>query len=122
MITVNKEVRESDWTTARERDGRESKYAEIGIIVESMGDGQKIGLPLAELQTEFYAVNADGEEVDAVKQIKAYIGKLGQSQYGIGRVYRFGESASELMIYKTTFDQRQTLKEKADERANQTPE
>jgi hypothetical protein len=102
------EVNENEYTEARRREGRASKYAEIDEMVSEMTDGTLAGILISDLLDEF------GEDLDVVKQVKAHIGKLGQREYGIGRVYRFAEDSVKLMVYKTTEAQREELRKKAD--------
>ena len=110
---------EQEFAENRKREGRESKYAEIGKVVNKMTDGAYTSLLISGLLEDFSEVNSDGDELDVVKQIKAYIGKLGIERYGIGRVYRFSETKGEnskLGIYKTTEAQRDKLKANAEKR------
>jgi hypothetical protein len=119
MPIVEMEMTETEFAENRKREGRESKYAEIGMVVNKMTDGAYTSLLISGLLEDFSEVNSDGDELDVVKQIKAYIGKLGIERYGIGRVYRFSETKGEnskLGIYKTTQVQRDKLKENAEKR------
>lgn len=101
---VSSVVTESQWSEARQREGRESMYASLDDFVAEIRDGDMVGLPIAMLESEF------GNGVtDTVKQVKAYIGKLGKKEFGIGRVYRFAESDGQLLIMKTTPEQRDQL-------------
>ena len=100
------EVRHDEYVDARRREGRASKYAEIEKMVSEMYDGDLMGIAIADLIDEF------GD--DPTKQVKAFIGKYGQRQYGIGRVYRFAEDTEKLMVYKTTESQREELRKNAD--------
>ena len=103
-------VSQSEYTDARRHEGRASKYAEIEQIIAQMNDAELVGLPVSDLLDEF----DEGNDVDVVKQIKAFIGKLGVRQYGIGRVYRFAEDSEKLMVYKTTEEQREELRKNAE--------
>ena len=119
MPIIEVAMTETEFAENRKREGRESKYAEIGKVVNRMTDGAYTSLLISGLLDEFSEVNSDGEELDVVKQIKAYIGKLGIERYGIGRVYRFSETKGEnskLGIYKTTQVQRDKLIENAEKR------
>tara|TARA_R100000234_G_scaffold94389_1_gene62631 strand:- start:162 stop:509 length:348 start_codon:yes stop_codon:yes gene_type:complete len=102
--TVSTVVSSEEWSEARQREGRESMYASLDDFVAEIRDGDMVGLPIAMLESEF------GNGVtDTVKQVKAYIGKLGKKEFGIGRVYRFAESDGQLLIMKTTPEQRLQL-------------
>jgi hypothetical protein len=119
MPIIEVAMTETEFAENRKREGRESKYAEIGMVVNRMTDGAYTSLLISGLLEDFSEVNSDGDELDVVKQIKAYIGKLGIERYGIGRVYRFSETKGEnskLGIYKTTQVQRDKLKENAEKR------
>lgn len=119
MPIIEVAMTETEFAENRKREGRESKYAEIGMVVNKMTDGAYTSLLISGLLEDFSEVNSDGDELDVVKQIKAYIGKLGIERYGIGRVYRFSETKGEnskLGIYKTTQVQRDKLKENAEKR------
>ena len=100
------EVRQDEYVDARRREGRASKYQEIEDMVSEMLDGDLMGIAIADLIDEF------GD--DPTKQVKAFIGKFGQRQYGIGRVYRFAEDTEKLMVYKTTSEQRSELRKSAE--------
>tara|TARA_R100000008_G_scaffold85747_2_gene76510 strand:- start:388 stop:723 length:336 start_codon:yes stop_codon:yes gene_type:complete len=101
---VSTPVSTEEWSEARQREGRESMYASLDDFVAEIRDGEMVGLPISMLESEF------GNGVtDTVKQVKAYIGKLGKKEYGIGRVYRFAESDGQLLIMKTTQEQRDQL-------------
>ena len=100
------EVRQDEYVDARRREGRASKYQEIEDMVSEMLDGDLMGIAIADLIDEF------GD--DPTKQVKAFIGKYGQRQYGIGRVYRFAEDTEKLMVYKTTSEQREELRKSAE--------
>jgi len=119
MPIIEMAMTEQEFAENRKREGRESKYAEIGKVVNKMTDGAYTSLLISGLLEDFSEVNSDGDELDVVKQIKAYIGKLGIERYGIGRVYRFSETKGEnskLGIYKTTEAQRDKLKANAEKR------
>ena len=120
MPIVEMEMTAAEFAENRKREGRESKYAEIGKVVNRMTDGAYTSLLISGLLEDFSEVNSDGEDLDVVKQIKAYIGKLGIERYGIGRVYRFSQTSegenSKLGIYKTTEVQRDKLKANAEKR------
>ena len=120
MPIIEVAMTEAEFAENRKREGRESKYAEIGKVVNKMTDGAYTSLLISGLLEDFSEVNSDGEELDVVKQIKAYIGKLGIERYGIGRVYRFSQTSegenSKLGIYKTTEVQRDKLKANAEKR------
>ena len=106
------EVNENEYTEARRREGRASKYAEIDEMISGMTDGTLAGIAIADLIDEFDSVD------DPTKQVKAYIGKMGIRQYGIGRVYRFAEDSVKLMVYKTTVEQREELRKNAEANAS----
>ena len=114
------EMSSGEFAENRKREGRESKYAEIGKVVNKMTDGAYTSLLISGLLEDFSDVNSDGEDLDVVKQVKAYIGKLGIERHGIGRVYRFSQTSegenSKLGIYKTTQVQRDKLIANAEKR------
>ena len=118
------EVSKESYEKAREREGRESKYAEVAEFVRAIEDGKREGLDINELLEAFSEVDSNGKTLDVVKQVKAYIGKIGSKDYGIGRVFRFAEYTENgtqiLAIYKTTEAERTELKRKASEREAQS--
>ena len=120
MPIVEMEMTAAEFAENRKREGRESKYAEIGKVVNKMTDGAYTSLLISGLLEDFSDVNSDGEDLDVVKQVKAYIGKLGIERHGIGRVYRFSQTSegenSKLGIYKTTQVQRDKLIANAEKR------
>lgn len=120
MPIVEMEMTAAEFAENRKREGRESKYAEIGKVVNKMTDGAYTSLLISGLLEDFSDVNSDGEDLDVVKQVKAYIGKLGIERHGIGRVYRFSQTNegenSKLGIYKTTQVQRDKLIANAEKR------
>ena len=120
MPIIEVAMTETEFAENRKREGRESKYAEIGMVVNRMTDGSYTSLLISGLLEEFSEINSNGDELDVVKQIKAYIGKLGIERHGIGRVYRFSQTNegenSKLGIYKTTQVQRDKLIANAEKR------
>ena len=58
------EVNENEYTEARRREGRASKYAEIDEMVSEMTDGTLAGILISDLLDEF------GEYLDVLKQVK----------------------------------------------------
>ena len=120
------EVSKESYEKAREREGRESKYVEVAEFVRAIEDGKTVGMNANELLEAFSEVDSNGKTLDVLKQVRAYIGKIGSKDYGIGRVFRFAEYMENgtqiLAIYKTTEAERTELKRKAAEREAQSAE